>query len=352
MPRSISQALKESPPENILLIRPSALGDVCRTVPVLATLKAEFPGAKIDWVVQDVFVDAIAGHPALHRPVLFPRKEVSISKWHTSHARKTLRGFLRVLRAARYDLVLDCQGLGRSGIFALWTGSKRRVGYSDAGEYAWLGANYRIQAPGTMHTVDRMLALVEAMGLTPARDMRLYTPGGVQAAVPDFETGGYIVVAPTSRWTGKRWADDRYQALIQRLLEAHDRRIVIVGGMGERVQCPGVLQLAAIEDRVIDLVGKTSIAQLMHTIQHAALLVANDSAALHMAVGFECPAVALFGPTRTDLVGPYRRDADVIQHAPTLTKNSHKDERVGRAYMDAITVEEVFAACLHRLERS
>jgi ADP-heptose:LPS heptosyltransferase len=103
---------------------------------------------------------------------------------------------------------------------------------------------------------------------------------------------------------------------------------------------------------VTDLVGKTSIAQLMHTIEHAALLVANDSAALHMAVGFDRPAVALFGPTRTDLVGPYGRGEDVIQHAPALTKNMHKDEGFGAALMQQITVEEVYAACEQRLGAS
>ncbi len=349
MPQTLS-GTPAGAPYNILLIRPSALGDVCRTVPILASLHAAYPDARIDWLVQDTFVDAVRAHPALHRVIPFPRRDVAVSKWLTRDARRTLRAFLGDLRDGGYDLVLDCQGLGRSGFFAWWTRARYRVGYADAGEFAWLGVNQRVHAPRSTHTVDRMLALVGALGVPVERDMRLYSPDDTEPVAGVFGNGAYIVVAPTSRWPGKRWADERYAALITALLKNQpEYRFVIVGGGLEREQCRAVLDIARTNDRVIDAVGKTSIAQLMHTIEHCALLVANDSAALHMAVGFDRPAVALFGPTRTELVGPYRRDTDVIQHAPPGSQNQHKDETVGVKLMDSITVDEVLGACMDRL---
>jgi ADP-heptose:LPS heptosyltransferase len=69
------------------------------------------------------------------------------------------------------------------------------------------------------------------------------------------------------------------------------------------------MELAAREPRVIDLVGKTTVGQLMALVQGASLVIANDSAALHMAVGFDRPSVGLFGPTRLELVGPYQKHA-------------------------------------------
>ena len=52
-------------PESILIVRPSALGDVCRTVPVLASLRAKWPDARTGWLVQDNFAEAVSAHPCL-----------------------------------------------------------------------------------------------------------------------------------------------------------------------------------------------------------------------------------------------------------------------------------------------
>ena len=94
-------------------------------------------------------------------------------------------------------------------------------------------------------------------------------------------------------------------------------------------------------DRVIDLVGATSIGGLMHVISSSGLVVANDSAALHMAVGYDKPIIALFGPTETGKVGPFRRDESVLQHAADLRGVSHKQDEAGLELMRRISVEQV-----------
>jgi ADP-heptose:LPS heptosyltransferase len=101
---------------------------------------------------------------------------------------------------------------------------------------------------------------------------------------------------------------------------------------------------------VIDRVGRTSVGELMALIERAALVVANDSAALHMAVGMQRPIVALFGPTRTERVGPYGREADVLQHVTVYDRRDHKDDRAGRELMERIAVDEVEEAVLSRLD--
>jgi ADP-heptose:LPS heptosyltransferase len=83
-------------------------------------------------------------------------------------------------------------------------------------------------------------------------------------------------------------------------------------------------------------------------IEGSSLVVANDSAALHMAVGFDRPLVALFGPTRVELVGPFRREADVLQHATAGDRFEHKELAGGRAMMERISVDEVLGAIAAR----
>jgi ADP-heptose:LPS heptosyltransferase len=103
---------------------------------------------------------------------------------------------------------------------------------------------------------------------------------------------------------------------------------------------------------VVDLVGVTSVGGLMAAVERAAIVVANDSAALHMAVGFDRPLVALFGPTRIDRVGPYGRAGDVIQKLQPGERLDHKDDRLGRGLMERITLEEVLDAAASRVGKA
>lgn len=340
----------ESPdPERILLIRPSALGDVCRTVPVLASLKRRYPEASIDWLVQDGFAGAIEHHPDLNRAVPFDRRR--FGKLHRPAVLRSFVSYLRSLRRESYDLVIDCQGLFRSGFLAWATRAPRRVGDRNAREFGHLFLTERHAIDPTLHTVDRMLGLIEAAGVPSTPDMRLHTSVDLRKSVVashPWLTEGAVVLAPTSRWASKRWPADRFAKLAEHLLERGTPHIAVVGGPGESEQCGPLLELAARDGRVHDLVGATTVAELLCVIESARLVVANDSAALHMAVGFDRPFVALFGPTDTASVGPYRRDDDVIQIRYDRDMLDHKTDANVRM-MERIELGVVASACDRRL---
>ena len=333
-------------PRQILLVRPSALGDVCRTVPLAASLKRAWPEAQIDWLVQDTFAEAVAHHPALRRVVPFPRRRLgqAMRRWRMGE----VRAFLKSLAAPGYDLVIDAQGLLRSAIFARATGARRRVGYANAQELGWLLYTDRVHEDRARHTVDRMLGLLSPLGIEPVRDMRLFCDGQALSDVIVEYREPYAVIAAGSRWEAKRWPAERFAELARRLLRGGVDRVVLVGSPDERAQCAPVIALAGELPGVSDRIGSTSIAQLMALIARARLVVANDSAALHMAVGFNRPLVALYGPTDVARVGPYGREADVIQHVGQGDTLDHK-EPAAQSLMARIGVDEVEAACRARL---
>lgn len=339
---------KHPTPKSILIIRTSALGDVCRSVPVLASLRRAYPEARIDWLVRAAYAPAVEHHKGLTGVVRLEKP---------AGGKRVGRppGLLTKLREARYDFVLDCQGLARSGFWAWATRSPRRVGYGfpDARELSWIWYTERHRSPWTLHAVDRMLELVRKSGVEPVADMRLYSGWKEREwikADPRLADGDYAVIAPTSAWPGKAWPAERWAELAGRMVgEGVVGRVVVVGSGSERGQIGPVLGLAGREPRAIDLVGQTDVGQLMALIERSRLVVANDSAALHMAVGFDRPIVGLFGPTEIGQVGPYKRDADVIQRVVPRDKMVYKQEGPGRALMERITVEEVLAAVRERL---
>jgi len=328
-------------PERILIIRPSALGDVARSVPALVSLRERYATARIDWLVQKGFEDVIRAHPALTDVVLFDRRSLG------RQAKRGLLlgpiGFLRGLRSRGYDMAIDLQGLARSGLFAGATGAARRVGDRNAREFGWIGLNVSDRISSEQHAVDRMLDIVRLAGAEPVPDMRLYTPPeDKQSAEHDPALRSpYVVLSPTSRWPSKRWPEERFERLAHHLID-RGMRVVVVGGPGEREQCKSLLALCARDQRVIDRVGGTSVGMLMAIIERCELLVANDSAALHIGVGFNRKLIGLFGPTRVDRVGPYRRDGEVIQHIDETDQLDHK-KTANAELMRRIGIEEVIA---------
>ncbi|GAB5495279.1 MAG: lipopolysaccharide heptosyltransferase I [Phycisphaerales bacterium] len=325
-------------PRRILIIRPSALGDVCRSVPLAAALKEKWPDASISWLVNAPYADAVSAHPAVDEVIPFDRKGMGATS-RKLNPLPALR-FMRELRCRRFDITIDAQGLLRSGLFTLATRARLRVGYADARELGWLGLNRKVNVPSHTHTVDRMLALLTPLGLSCDNpDMRLYSTQEAQNTIKgDSQLDApFIVLAPTSLWPGKRWPIDRFAELAERI-RTLGLNIVVIGAPGEENQCTPLIEM----DGVIDRIGKTSVGEMMAIIERARLVVANDSAALHMAVGLQVPIVALFGPTDTALVGPYQQSGNVIQHRDPADVLDHKQESLGTKMMNRISVDEVW----------
>jgi len=334
-------------PRALLVIRPTALGDVARTVPCLATLRRAYPQARIDWLVHAGYRDAVAAHPMLDGVIPFERKTLGGLPWRVAAWAElaALTGRLRRAEApsafagphgsARYDAVYDLQGLARSALFTRVTGARERHGFADAREHAPLGYNRRHRVAAGPHTVDRMLGLLEAAGHEPVADMRLYVPDDAAAWAADWlaeqgiEPGGYLCLAPTAQWPAKCWPVDRYAELARGLIDS--------GAVADRAVILAAPHEAAAVQPLLDALGRravhpdTSVGRLMAVLARARLLIANDSAPLHLAVGLGTPFVAIYGPTDPAEVGPYLHREWVVRPQGVTAEQvvwhrSHRDD--------------------------
>ena len=359
----------------ILIVRPSALGDVSRTVPALVTLRRAWPEARIDWLVAETFAAAIRHHPMLDEVVTFRRDRLSRIGLKPSATREGL-ALARRLRDGQYDTVYDLQGLLRSGLIAWLTQAPRRVGFADAREGAWLAYNVRLKVSENLkHTVDRMLGLLEADGLAPTHDMRLYLGDTDRAWLDQFVTqhaigpSGYACIAPTARWGSKCWPMERYADITRRLLRtelgtpqssAHGPgHVVVLAAPAERPQVQPLLDMLdgneqgtnGAKSRVIS--PQTTVGQMMALVSRTRLLVCNDSAPLHIAVGFNRPMVAIFGPTDPAKVGPYNRDAAVVRAREAQQsaggESNYRRHRHDPALISKVQVDLVWKAIRQQL---
>ncbi len=332
--KKMRKSVRETEFSRILLIKPTALGDVVHTIPTLVELRRRYPAAQIDWLVTPENAELVQHHPALSGVVLFDRRAFrkGLRAW------TELPALLKTLRTARYDLAIDLHGQLRSAAFALATGAPVRIGFdrpvrrragiaghrtptrgwAGAREGAWLAYTHRIPIPTLeVHAIDRYLWLGDLLGLhawssranAPPRAPRRIERAGQLLHECGIGEAPFALISPSTLWETKHWRADGF-AEVARALSAEGLAVVLVGGPGDR-ELSRRVQAACPQAR--DLTGQTSLGELAALVRRARICVSNDSGVAHLAVAAGVPLAAIYGPTNPVTVGPYRRPEAVVR---------------------------------------
>lgn len=303
-------------PSRVLIVKPSALGDVVTALPVLRGLRRTFgPDLHIAWMLSRSCAPAVGDDADLDEVVLFDRRRLG-RMWCNPAATAAFFGFCRRLRRQRYDWVIDLQGLFRSGFFGRVTGAKIRAGFGSARELAPLSYNRILPTMREpTHTVDRNIALAKLLGVDArAEDFHLEpSPAGLEFAEKFAAEHGrdYIALAPATRWASKCWPGRYWRALAEAL--AKRTRVVVLAGPGEDAFTRPIADTPG----VIDLAGRTSIPQMIALLARSRGLISPDSAPMNIASALGVPQVTIVGPTDPQRTGPYHSAAGVVQtHLP------------------------------------
>jgi len=306
------------PHRRILIIKPSSLGDIVHALPVLAGLRAAYPHAHIAWLAGSSFADFLAGHPMLNEVIPFDRRRYGRMLQSGRIFTEFLR-FVGQLRKRRFDLVIDLQGLVRSGFLAWASGARRRIGFARAREFAWAFYSHRVHCPRSdRHAVDKNLRLAEALGLDVRsaafplglRDEELAAVRTLLVDSAGCPLNRFVAVVPGARWDSKRWQPECLAELIDRMRQGDLPPVVLLGAASDRTFTDGVL--AHCRSPVVDLVGRTSLRQLAAVLAQAELVVCHDSGPMHIAAALGKPLVAIFGPTNPARTGPYSPSARIV----------------------------------------
>jgi ADP-heptose:LPS heptosyltransferase len=251
----------------------------------------------------------LEGHPQLNEVIRFERKRFG-NGWWNPLALLGFFQFIRSLRARRFDLVIDLQGLFRSGWITRATGARARVGFADARELGWIFYNHRVAVQTwEQHALGRYLNITEALGC--GREPVVFTFGPMELlGQPVGEP--YAVLLPGTNWKTKRWPIESFAQLVAPLRERFGLRTVI-GGANDAVEMAARVREITGDPTVLDLAGKTSLRQLVSLLAGASLVVANDSGPMHIASALGRPLVTMYGPTSPIRTGPYERMDTVVR---------------------------------------
>lgn len=340
-------------PENILIIKPSSLGDVIHALPVLRVLKNKFPEARISWIINKELSELIEGSPYIDEIFLFHRK-----RWYNwLNLPVNLIDFTKFIfriRKRRFDTVIDLQGLMRSGIISFLSGSSCRIGFENARELSPFFYTDKILLPDKkIHSVERYIYTAKSLGADDTeRDFTIRISDEDIESVENFlkekgvgDTKRIVVVNPWARWETKCWPIQNFLSLIERLRKEGLLPILISGNEFKEDTEELIKRFS---EPPIAFLGQP-LKRLTALLKRSHLLVTNDSGPMHIAAAVNTPVVALFGPTDPLLTGPYGNGHIVIQKnmdcAPCLERDCSQQHEC----MERITVDDVMGAVRKKL---
>ncbi len=293
---------------DIVLIKPGSMGDVIHALPVAHALKETQPTSRLTWIVDSRWAPLLHQVPCVDRVVEFPRNQF---RGPVGWAR-ALRWYAD-LSALRPKLVIDIQGLLRSGLMTKCLHPTRSIGLSDAREGAVHMVDEVADVAGVQHAVDRYLQMLPLCGVEiPHCPEFPLPPGDPLADAPD----GAILIHPFARGEGKSLTSDAISELCQALAPTP----VIVCGMG---MCPDDLG-----PHVTDLTNQTTLLQLLGLIRSASAVISVDSGPMHLAAALDRPLLAIHTWSDPRKVGPYSSSSWIWQGGEIRQQSLAPDARI------------------------
>jgi lipopolysaccharide heptosyltransferase II len=342
----------------IALIQPSRIGDIVFSLPTLSALRQLFPEARISWLVDERCKDLVAGHPDLDESIIIPFKalEKALKDREWRWVWQTLSRLRKELRERSFDLSVDLHGLAKSALLVFLARASFRIGSANTTGMKELSGFFSKEIPPhpkALHTIERNLAVISYLGgqVDQPRfnfSIPLARKEEIQALLRKFgctERDKLIVIHPGAGWLSRRWPVKRYADLIHRLHQDLPARVIIIGGAegGSKEDLLFKELFSLIQVPVINLVQQLSLGQLLALLERTDLFVGNEAGPMHLATALNKPVVAIIGPTRPELTGPFGPKTRIVRKevgcSPCRERNC-PDLKC----MNAIEVSDVFEA--------
>ncbi len=306
---------------NILFVTATRIGDAVLSTGLLGHLVERYPGCALTIAAGPAAAPLFEAVPGLER-VLVVAKQPFSRHWLALYRRVALR---------RWDLVLDLRGSALA--YLLWARRRRVAAKAEKGDH-------------------RVRQLARLFGVDPPPAPRLWTaPRHEQAAAALVPPGGPVLaIGPAANWRGKHWRAQRFAELAQRLTDAGGplpgARIAVLAAAHEREQAAPVLAALPPAQR-LDLVGRTDLLTAAAVLRRAALVVGNDTGAMHIAAARGTPTLGLFGPSLPEHYAPWGPRTAVATTAASygeLVGAPSYDHRTTDTLMDSLSVDAAEAA--------
>lgn len=333
--------------KRILIVRLSAIGDCILSVPVLNSIRRNFPDARIGWVIERAPSQLIQDHSALD--------EMFIVSKRAFKSPRELLALATNLRQWKPDTTIDLQGLTKSSLIAWLSGAKSRLGFHrdkfDGRELSCF-LNNRLYKPESEHLVDRGLELLRLLGVHDSKvafdlpEQEINSSFAEQTVASLQLEGRFAIINVGAGWVSKIWPSNRYATIAKHLGEHWGMPCLVVWS-GEKEKFTAE-QVVAGSGGHATLSPATTLSQLGSLIRRSSLFVGSDTGPMHLSVANGTPTIGLIGPMPIARVGPYGTNNAGVQNVRLMTASARKTDCTP---MLSISSEEVMRVCDQLMDR-
>ncbi|MBE0556300.1 MAG: glycosyltransferase family 9 protein [Proteobacteria bacterium] len=331
----------------ILIIQTAFAGDLVLTTPLITACAEAMHGACIDVLCIPSTSGLLENNPHIRDLIVYDKR-----------GGERLGAVMRTISRRSYDICLTPHRSMRSAILARSSRARIRVSFDRSS--GGLLHTHRVVYDRGVHEVRRNLALLHALDIHPDPDTppRLYPGSGdmetARAIVERLGNRPVICFAPGSVWATKRWTEEGFAGLAQKLLGTHS--IVLLGGADDRLLCSRIT--ARVSDaRCISTAGDLPYLASAALLQMSGLLVSNDSAPVHIASAVSTPVVEIYGATSPEFgFTPFGVPHRIVQveGLPCKPCGIHGSERCPKVHfacMRDLSVDTVYDAVMELVEK-
>ncbi|CFQ85304.1 putative lipopolysaccharide core biosynthesis protein [Yersinia frederiksenii] len=340
--------------QRILVIKLRHFGDVLLTTPLLSTLKANYPQAKIDVLLYGGTQEMLRENTTVNHAFIVDRglKHAGLTAQISGE-----KALFNALKAQHYDLILNLSDQWRAAAYCRLLKPGFSIGFHYPKRDTWLwrychSTLVDIPHAAERHTVLNNLDILEPLQLTDIiTDVTMsYGPQDIERVkqlCQQRNISDYILIQPSARWKFKTWASESFSQLINHLTEQGET-VLLTGGkdQAELDYIAEIIAGCAQPEQVINLSGLLALPELAVLIDNAKLFIGVDSVAMHMAAALQTPAVVLFGPSNLNQWHPWQAPHTLLWagHFRTLPHPNEIDTDTTDRYLNAIPVNEVIEA--------
>jgi heptosyltransferase-2 len=335
----------------ILIIRLDRVGDLVLSLPAIGALRRRFPQAKISVMTRPYTKSLLEGHPLVDEVIVYDYEKRGR---HSSGI-----GYFRMLKEVmtrRFDAAVVLHPGIRSYLVPFLCGIPYRIGYRDGNAWLLTQALRDQRREGQKHESRYAMDLAAVLGADPVVDSsstRLLPVDGIarEKISEIFQENGItpneklVAFHPGASCPSKRWPQENFRSLAQKVLEESGCRVVIVGDGGEESTARSIAE--GLGSRVLDLAGQLSLRELAALLSRCELLVSNDSGPVHVAAAVGTRVISLFGRNQAGLSvqrwKPLGHGHAVIQKDVGCVVCLAHRCTIGFECMKAIHVEDVLA---------
>lgn len=343
------------PPASLCILRLSAIGDICHTLPVVRTIQQAWPHTRLTWIISKAEYSLLQGIP-----------DIEFLVFDKSRGAAAYRDIRRQLKSRSFDALLHMQMSLRASLISLFVQAPIKLGFdrARAHDLQWLFTNRKIAPRQQQHVLDSLFGFSEALGIN-ARDLRWDIPIAEQDVQRARELADparpYLVISPSSSKPYRNWHVVGYAKLADYAATRYGLRVCITGGNTQLEQQLAAEICARVStDKIVNLVGQTSLKQLLAVLQHAVCVIAPDSGPAHMATAVGTPVIGLYACTNPNRARPYLSAEWTVNRYPEAVQEKyHKPVEAlpwgtrvrDPGTMERISIEEV-QATLDKLMRA